>query len=110
MPPNSLSLSTNLAYAKGAYTVALEFGSERDRANLVLDTGSSTLVVLPSAYDATRDRSLKATPWAQQVKYGQGSWAGPVLTSELGLGEGIHARRLASVPFALVQADTQNFR
>jgi hypothetical protein len=110
MPPNSLSLSTNLAYAKGAYTVALEFGSERDRANLVLDTGSSTLVVLPSAYDATRDRSLKATPWAQQVKYGQGSWAGPVLTSELGLGEGIHARRLPSVPFALVQADTQNFR
>ncbi|HJW45840.1 MAG TPA: pepsin-like aspartic protease [Lysobacter sp.] len=110
MPPNSLSLSTNLAYAKGAYTVALEFGSERDRANLVLDTGSSTLVVLPTAYDATRDRSLKATPWAQQVKYGQGSWAGPVLTSELGLGEGIHARRLPSVPFALVQADAQNFR
>jgi hypothetical protein len=110
MPPNSLSLSTNLAYAKGAYTVALEFGSERNRANLLLDTGSSTLVVLPSAYDATRDRSLKATPWAQQVKYGQGSWAGPVLTSELGLGEGIHARRLPSVPFALVQADTQNFR
>ncbi|HEV8692575.1 MAG TPA: pepsin-like aspartic protease [Lysobacter sp.] len=110
MPPSSLLLSTTLAYAKGAYTVALEFGSERNRANLLLDTGSSSLVVLPTAYDATRDRNLNATPWAQQVKYGQGSWAGPVLTSDLGLGEGIHARRLTSVPFALVQADVQNFR
>jgi hypothetical protein len=103
-------LSTNLAYAKGAYTVAIEFGSERDCANLLLDTGSSSLVVLPAAYDAARDRSLKATPWAQQIKYGQGSWTGPVLTSELGLGEGIHARRLTSVQFALVAADAQNFR
>lgn len=77
MPSNSLLLGTNLAYAKGAYTVALEFGSQRDRANLLLDTGSSSLMVLPTAYAAASDRSLKATSWAQQVKYGQGSWAGP---------------------------------
>ena len=35
--PNSLRLDTNLAYAKGAYTVTLEFGSRRDKANLLLD-------------------------------------------------------------------------
>lgn len=103
-------LGTNLAWAKGAYTVAIEFGSQRDPANLVLDTGSSTLVVLPRVYDAARDRSLVPTAWAQQVKYGQGSWAGPVLTTELGLGEGIHARRVAAAPFAVVQADAQDFR
>jgi hypothetical protein len=110
MPASYLSLSTNLAYAKGAYTAAVEFGSERERANLALDTGSSTLVVLPRAYDPTRDRSLQPTAWAQQVKYGQGMWAGPVLHTEIGLGEGQRARRLSCVPFAVVQAAAQNFR
>lgn len=110
MSGNPLPLATNLAYAKGAYTVGMELGSERDPARLLLDTGSSTLVVLPRAYDATRDRSLEPTAWAQQVTYGQGSWTGPVVNSELALGEGIHSRRLDSVPFALVEADQQNFR
>jgi len=106
----SLRLHTNLAYAKGAYTVTLEFGSHRDQAQLVLDSGSSTLVVLPHAYDAYRDATLQPTALAQQINYGQGRWAGPVLTTELGLGEGIHARRLPACSFALVQADRQNFR
>ncbi|GAB3383632.1 pepsin-like aspartyl protease [Lysobacter fragariae] len=109
MPPGSLTLGTNLAYAKGAYTVALEFGSQRDRVNLLLDTGSSSLVVLPEAFDATRDQHLKPTQLAQQVKYGQGAWAGPILTTQVGLGEGIHARQLAGAQFALVQADKVNF-
>lgn len=108
--PTSLRLATNLAYAKGAYTVTLEFGSRRDKAHLVLDSGSSTLVVLPRAYDATQDASLQPTPWAQQVSYGQGAWAGPVLRTEVGLGEGVHARRLPSAEVALVQAHQQNFR
>jgi len=110
MSNHHLSLATTLAYAKGAYTVAIELGSERCCANLLLDTGSSTLVVLPRAYDAARDRSLKPTAWAQQITYGQGAWAGPVLYSEVGLGQGRDALRLPSVPFALVEAQAQNFR
>ncbi|QSX78772.1 pepsin-like aspartic protease [Agrilutibacter solisilvae] len=110
MAPTSLRLNTSLAFAKGAYTVTLEFGSQRDKANLLLDTGSSTVVVLPRAYDPARDASLQPTTWAQQINYGQGGWAGPVMATELGLGEGIHARRLASACFAFVQAQQQNFR
>jgi hypothetical protein len=108
--PRSLRLDTNLAYAKGAYTVTLEFGSRRDKANLVLDSGSSTLVVLPHAYDASQDAHVQPTAWAQQVTYGKGAWAGPVLRTEVGLGQGVHARRLPGAEVALVQAHQQNFR
>lgn len=110
MPPNHIELATNLAYAKGAYTAAIELGSERKRANLLLDTGSSTLVVLPHAYAEASDRKLTATPWAQQVTYGAGAWAGPVLGSEVSIGEGRHARHLPAAQFALVQAKAQDFR
>ena len=65
MPASYLSLSTNLAYAKGAYTVGLSIGRCGRPANFVLDTGSSTLVVAPHAYDPDQDESHAPTSWAQ---------------------------------------------
>lgn len=107
---DSLHLPITLAYAKGAYTVPIEFGSQRRPARLVLDTGSSTLVVLPHVYDPAADTSLAATSWAQEVRYGQGIWAGPVLRAQVNLGHDEHARQVDAAQFALVEAAVQDMR
>jgi len=108
--PTHIELPTTLAYARGAYSAAIELGSEGRPANLLLDTGSSTLVVLPHAYPAERDTHLKATAWAQRIQYGAGAWAGPVLNSQVTVGEGRHRRTLGSAHFALVESKAQDFR
>jgi hypothetical protein len=109
-PRKALRLPITLAYAKGAYTAEISIGRERAVARLLLDSGSSTLVVLPRAYDPARDADLVATSWAQQVNYGQGAWAGPVLRTSAAFGEGIHSRVVNAAHFALVQSDAQDFR
>jgi hypothetical protein len=110
MPANPIHLDTNLAWAKGGYTVQVELGSGRAPANLVLDTGSSTLAVSPTAYAPEHDGTLSATPWAQDIRYGGGAWAGPVLRSSLALGEGRHARRIDDALFALIETPGALFR
>jgi hypothetical protein len=106
----ALHLPITLAYAKGAYTVALSIGSERRPANLVLDTGSSTLVVLPHAYDPDRDTSHAPTSWAQEVRYGGGVWAGPVLSAEVHL-EGLYEQvHLDGARISLIEAQAQDLR
>lgn len=66
-------------YARGGYSVTVSFGSEFDTAELVLDTGSSTLVVTKDAYESKSDRELQATSYAQCIRYGMGGWYGPVV-------------------------------
>lgn len=110
MQRRALQLDTSLAWAKGAYTVAVAIGSEGRRANLVLDSGSSSLAVSASAYDPARDHDMRATPWAQEVDYGGGSWAGPVVGSSLAFGSGRHARRIADALFAVIETDGALFR
>ena len=108
--PTHIEMMTTLAYAKGAYSAAIELGSEGHPANLLLDTGSSSTVVLPHAYPAERDRLLAPTAWAQRIKYGAGAWAGPVIASQVTVGEGRHRRRLAAAHFAVVKSKAQDFR
>jgi hypothetical protein len=110
MAKNHLQLRTTLAYAKGAYTVEIKIGSQRCPANVLLDSGSSTLVVLPTAYDPSHDQSLQATSLAQSIAYGIGTWAGPVLKTEIAFGDKRHARVLADAEIAIVETSTQNFR
>ena len=110
MTAAAIELETTLAHAQGGYTVAMEFGSERCPANLVLDTGSSSLARLPRGYDPAQDRSLRATAFAQEVNYGAGAWAGPVLASCLGFGHGHHQRRIEDGLFALIESEHNPFR
>ena len=110
MPAQPIHIETSLAWAKGGYTAPVALGSERHVANLVLDTGSSTLAVQPRAYVPERDRALSATPWAQDIRYGGGAWAGPVLRSSLSLGEGRHARHIPDALFALIETGGNLFR
>ncbi|KFN46231.1 hypothetical protein N790_02185 [Arenimonas malthae CC-JY-1] len=105
-----IELETTLAYAQGAYTVAAAFGSEGDTAQLVLDTGSSTLAVTPRAYQPERDRARQPTPWVQEIRYGGGAWSGPVLRSRLAIGHGRHARAIDDALFALIETDTSFLR
>jgi hypothetical protein len=110
MRTKPLHLQINLAYAKGAYTAAIEVGSERRIAQVLLDTGSSTLAILGHVYDAHRDEHRQGTALAQRVQYGQGAWAGPVLRSALAFGIGEHARRIDDGVFALIETDATHFR
>lgn len=110
MTAAAIELETTLAYAQGAYTVAMEFGSQRCPANLVLDTGSSSLARLPQGYDAARDQRLRATAYAQEVNYGVGAWAGPVLCSALEFGHGHHRRQIDDGRFALIESAGSPFR
>lgn len=100
MRRQSLKLLTSLAYAKGAYTVAIEIGSAGRSAQLLLDTGSSALAVLSHAYDGAADTYLRGTTLAQRVEYGQGAWAGPVLRSTVAF-----AARLAAAIHTGTAAD-----
>jgi len=51
-------------------------GSQNVPANVILDTGSSTLAIKHSVYKPTADKNLKGTKYAQDVAYGTGGWAG----------------------------------
>ena len=108
--PARVELPINLAYAKGAYTVTLHLGRDARPARLALDTGSSTLVVLPHAYDPAKDPSHAPTAWAQEVRYGAGAWAGPVVLAEVHF-EGAHGRvSLDAAQLAVVAANAADLQ
>lgn len=109
-PQPQVELTTTLAYAQGGYSIALAVGSEGQRVNVALDTGSSSLAFFAGRYDPARDAYAKATALAQEIRYGGGAWAGPVLRSRLAFGEGRHARAIDDGQFALVESDTGVFR
>jgi hypothetical protein len=106
----AVELATTLAYAQGGYSVELRLGSEGRVANVALDTGSSSLAVLPRSYDPSRDRALSLTSMAQEINYGGGAWAGPVLRTRLEFGSGRHARGIDDAHFALVESEAPPFR
>jgi len=106
----ALHLPITLAYAKGAYTVRLGIGRDPKPANFVLDSGSSTLVVLPHAYDPNEDESHAPTSWAQEVRYGVGMWAGPVLEAEVHFHGLCKKVCLDGAQFSLVTAKAQDLQ
>jgi Eukaryotic aspartyl protease len=72
----------------GDYTGEIRVGSQGTVANVILDTGSSTLAVMPRVYDIDADKNVSFTSYAQAVKYGTGGWTGPVLETTLSMGSG----------------------
>ncbi|WP_460454879.1 pepsin-like aspartic protease [Arenimonas aestuarii] len=108
--PATIEIPTTLAHAKGAYTATASFGGLASQANLVLDTGSSSLAVLTRVYDPGQDAHVQATSLVQEINYGGGAWAGPVVRSTLGFGHGHHARRLPEVPFGVIESEAPVLR
>ncbi len=78
MPINNVLLGSD-------YTCAVTVGNRGVTANLLLDTGSSTLAVTDTDYSPTKDSSAKTTKIAQYVQYGSGSWVGAVVQTSVGL-------------------------
>lgn len=72
--PPVLRLATSLAWAKGAYTVSIAFGSGRQAANLLLDTGSSFLVLEACVHAALMVDLAAIDPRLPQL--GQVFWKG----------------------------------
>lgn len=105
LPPRIARIPITNVFCGSDYTARIAIGSEHAIANMVLDTGSSTLAVDPSAYDGTGDTHLQTTTFAQEVEYGVGGWAGPVLHTSVGFGPGVSLR---STPIALWSVQDTN--
>ena len=98
-PPTSiLKIPLLNTLAKGGYTAALRIGSHQQEVRLVIDSGSSTLVVDHSKYLAEHDKHLQPTSLAQEINYGKGGWLGPVIHTQLD----IACTTLKQTPIALV--------
>jgi hypothetical protein len=68
------------------YVARIHVGSHGSAANVILDTGSSTLAVRHAAYRPQNDPAIRPTDLAQDITYGTGGWVGPVVTTVLALG------------------------
>ena len=88
----------------GDYTGEIRVGSQGAVANVILDTGSSTLAVIPRVYKVAEDTNVTLTSFAQLVTYGTGGWSGPVLQTTLSMGSGGNQ---ASVDTYIAIADEQ---
>jgi hypothetical protein len=86
MADSVLRVPISNVYGGGDYTAPIAIGSSGTTANVILDTGSSTLAVVPTVYDVTGDTDAERTALAQDVIYGTGGWAGPVVTTKVLLG------------------------
>ncbi|MGA3003423.1 MAG: pepsin-like aspartic protease [Acetobacteraceae bacterium] len=84
--PKIIRIPITNVYDLSDYSAALSIGSGNAVANVILDTGSSTLAVEPSAYEGSGDTDRKSTAYAQLVQYGTGGWAGPVVTTNVTIG------------------------
>src|SRR5215831_12499388 len=91
--------------AAGDYTAQILVGSQNVPANVILDTGSSSLAIKHSIYKPSSDKNLKATPYAQDVTYGTGGWAGPVVITSISMGPAGNSVTLQNSPMAI--ADDQ---
>ncbi len=92
-------------YGGGDYTAPIYIGSKGKAANVILDTGSSTLAVKQSAYQVASDTDMAATSFAQDIAYGTGGWAGPVIKTTLNFGAATKKVALSGVAIAV--ADLQ---
>jgi hypothetical protein len=95
-------------YGGGNYTAPILVGSQQTPVNVILDTGSSTLAIKPSAYDPLSDTNLRATAFVQDNIYGTGGWAGPLVTTSLAMGVAGNTVSIADGSLALTLAREPN--
>jgi hypothetical protein len=100
-PTKVLRLDITNVLSGNDYSAQLVIGSNGAVANVILDTGSSTLAVEPSVYTGAGDKDLQASTIAQLVTYGTGGWAGPVVNTTLSFGAGAGQLVLPNCPIAI---------
>lgn len=105
----TLRIPITNVYDGNDYSATILIGSENVAANVILDTGSSTLAVVPSVYSAAVDKAMQPTSLAQEVQYGTGAWVGPVVNTTLQIGDPpIGAITLPSAPIAITEVQTDD--
>lgn len=103
-------LPINITLGLGAYTTQLWIGSEQVAVNVLIDTGSSTLAIDLKKYQPEQDTHLETTIYAQDVVYGSGGWAGPVIRTQIELNHS-DALKLNNAPLAITaESQQQNFQ
>ncbi len=95
-------------YAMGGYSIEAKVGSEAVSVRLILDSGSSTLVVTEQAWSPTDDSALLPTRFVQDVTYGIGGWAGPLVQTQLTLTSLRAQISLNTVPVAMASVSQPN--
>jgi len=102
----SISIPLTNVYAKGDYTAKLYIGSQQTPVNLIVDSGSSTLVVESNSYQPEADSSFEATPVVQEVNYGIGGWAGALCHTQLHFLDS--KAEVVDTSIAIVESDPTN--
>jgi len=90
------------------YSTTVLIGSQREPVHVLLDTGSSTFAVSPRVYNALNDSLIKPTSYAQVVEYGTGGWAGPVINTNLVIGDEKNSVNLKHSHIAITHVEEQN--
>jgi hypothetical protein len=104
----AIKIPISNVYGGGDYTAPIYIGSKKAVANVILDTGSSTLAVTQSAYQAAADTNLQPTSLAQDILYGTGGWAGPVINTTLNFGAQTQKVTLTNAPIAVADLQEPN--
>ena len=109
MSKTVVRIPTTNIYMDGDYTGLLYLGSQRRPANVILDTGSSTLAIDGMFYEPIKDSSAHITDIAQEVSYEDGSnWIGAVVTTNVALGTGASLLTLPQVSVAVAYHESRN--
>jgi len=107
--PRTLRVPITNIHSGNDYTARILVGSQQVAANVILDTGSSTLAVVPSVYKASEDTDMGPSSLAQRVKYGTGEWLGPVIKTSLMLGDPAGERAsLKRAPIAITVSKSKD--
>lgn len=107
-PPKVLRVDITNVYCGSDYTARIGIGTGGATANLILDTGSSTLAVEPAEYNPGKDKQVKHTTLLQLVTYGTGGWAGPVVDTTVTI-QGVQSQvALTGCPVALTSVQEKN--
>jgi hypothetical protein len=85
--PSVLRIPINNALMGGDYTVPLSVGAGTEPVNLLLDTGSSMLVVNGAAYDPSADPNAATTQLLQTASFQSGTFMASVVRTSVGLAE-----------------------
>jgi hypothetical protein len=110
-PSKVLRLDITNVLTGNDYSAQLAIGAKGAVANVILDTGSSTLAVDPAVYSGSGDKDLKSTTLLQLVTYGTGGWAGPVVNTTLTFGVGVGQVVLPNCPIAITSVQEKgNFQ
>jgi len=103
-----MRIPINIALGKGAYTARLRVGSQQAPVHVMLDTGSATFVIKIDRYSPDQDQSLQATPYAQDVVYGSGAWAGPLVKTDVKIDHGDTSLLISQAPTGIIEMDAEN--